>query len=716
MRNNVVSMRVTALFLLSLSVPALKIDSALHADVSGKSWSQNPVGRVVKLLRDMHKQLGKEAREGEEMFEKTSCWCETNDKMKTKAIVMANQRITDKEALREGSIAKSAELESDIGSLQQELADKATAAAQALELREREAGEFLTAEKDMVQTLGSLKSAIATLSSAHGGSSFSQASLTQVRNMLKQHLQKWRDMFSKKAAPLPDYDGSSPPLSDVGFMSLLQQPGSYSPQSGAIFGFLKQMRETFEANLASGRKEEASAKEQYEQLKASSTSEAVASQKMVFTKTTELADAKQKAAQAKEDLKDTAAALAADTTFLQNLKLRCAAAHQKWEAIQKTRVEEVKAISEAIQILSEDDAQATFDRSLGFPQLNAHRAHVVRAEKSLRSKAARAEKSLRSKAARVLSKVARSSSRKNLRLLRLVASIQNDGLEKMVGNIDGLVAELKTQQEDDVHHRDLCIEELTANERSHTKKGQSKEDLEQKAADLNGSLEELRESTDSLKQEVMDMQIEMKKASLNREKEGKDFQLSVADARATQTILANALQRLKSFYEERNAAALVQAARSSSSAQDELRQRLQVLQPAVQSYEKSGKAPGVMGLLEMIIGNAKRVEAEATDSESEAQQAYEEFMKDADASIHAIAKDITSKSSQMAYAEEDYVEAQSDLKHATRGIDRLENFETHLHNDCDFLMDNFKESQSKRAEEVEALQSSKTMFAHMKML
>merc|ERR1719321_280141 len=43
----------------------------------------------------MLKQLEKEAEEDEEIYDKMACWCETNDKEKTKAIKDAEARIAD---------------------------------------------------------------------------------------------------------------------------------------------------------------------------------------------------------------------------------------------------------------------------------------------------------------------------------------------------------------------------------------------------------------------------------------------------------------------------------------------------------------------------------------------------------------------------------------------------------------------------------------------
>merc|ERR1719194_294366 len=53
---------------------------------------------------------------------------------------------------------------------------------------------------------------------------------------------------------------------------------SYAPQSGAIFGILKQMKETFETNLATSQKEEMAGQEAYEDLKAAKETDIAAGQ------------------------------------------------------------------------------------------------------------------------------------------------------------------------------------------------------------------------------------------------------------------------------------------------------------------------------------------------------------------------------------------------------------------------------------------------------
>merc|ERR1712188_358409 len=123
---------------------------------------------------------------------------------------------------------------------------------------------------------------------------------------------------------------------------------SYAPQSGEIFGILKQMKETFETNLSSSQKEEMANQKAYEDLKAAKEDEIAAGQAQIDSKTQELADTDEKNAQAKEDLEDTKNTLSADEQFLMMLKEKCSVTDKEWEARQKARSTEIEACSKAL--------------------------------------------------------------------------------------------------------------------------------------------------------------------------------------------------------------------------------------------------------------------------------------------------------------------------------------------------------------------------------
>merc|ERR1712060_365888 len=101
-----------------------------------------PVSKVITLLKDMLKQLEKEAAEDEEIYDKMACWCETNDKEKTKAIADAEAKIEDLTVKIEELTAASARLNTEIKNLEKEVAANQEALDQATAIREKQLAEF----------------------------------------------------------------------------------------------------------------------------------------------------------------------------------------------------------------------------------------------------------------------------------------------------------------------------------------------------------------------------------------------------------------------------------------------------------------------------------------------------------------------------------------------------------------------------------------------
>merc|ERR1712151_1284406 len=133
-----------------------------------------------------------------------------------------------------------------------------------------------------------------------------------------------------------------------------------------------------------------------------------------------------------------------------------------------------------------------------------------------------------------------------------------------------------------------------------------------------------------------------------------------------------------------------------------------------EAYKKNAAAPGVMGMISQIIADAKAMEAETIRSEEDAQKAYEDFVKDTNASIEAKSKDIVNKSVAKAKKESDLV-ATKDSKEATMlELEQLSNYNAQLHQSCDFVMMNFELRQTARDEEVEALKQAKAILSGAK--
>merc|ERR1719274_575920 len=223
-----------------------------------------PVSKVITLLKDMVGQLEKEAEEDEEVYETMGCWCETNDKEKTKSIADAESRIADLTAAIEEGTAQSAKLNTEIANLDKEIAKNNQALDTATALRTKQLAEFNEEEKDMLMSISSLKSAVIALSKHHEAMlQDSDSTYETIVTMLHDELHKHKDLLAEVITPKQRkaIDAFAQAEDGVAFLQ------SSAPASGEIFGILKQMKETFETNLAASQKEEMENQKAYEDLK-----------------------------------------------------------------------------------------------------------------------------------------------------------------------------------------------------------------------------------------------------------------------------------------------------------------------------------------------------------------------------------------------------------------------------------------------------------------
>merc|ERR1719335_1732783 len=658
----------------------------------------------------MLKQMEKEAEEDEEIYEKMACWCETNDKEKTKAIADAEARISDLTTAIEDLTAKSASLNTEIEILDKEIAKNQKALDMATALRTKELAEFNAEEKDMLQSISSLKAAIVVLSKHHPGALLQQHQL-QVQTMLQHELQKHGDLLngvlthrqrkiaasfvqapienaaSFLQAPIESFvDAEVADPTHTNFVQALAsaKAGSGAPASGEIFGILKQMKESFESNLSQSQKDELANQKAYEDLKAAKEEEIAEGQSQLDRKTEELATTDEKLAQSKQDIEDTRASLSADEKFLMNLKETCSGIDAEWEMRQKDRQLEIEGCSKALAILSSDDAHDLFSKTFNFLEKSdsKHQQMRLAASKRLMATAVKTNSPL---------------------LTALTTRIRLDAFTKVKKAIDDMVAQLLKDKEDEIKHKDYCVDGFNENEKETQKNEHDKKNIIQKIEDLTMEIDELTKAIETLKAEIAEMQVQMKRAGEDREKENKEFQQTVADQRATQKLLAQALGVLKGVYDKKAKAAFAQEAKDG-----------QAPPPGFKKYKKNAAAGGVMGMIQQIINDAKQMEAEALRSEDEAQKAYEDFVKDTNASMEEKNKDIINKSELKAKAEADKTEKEEEKENVMLTLEQLSNEAADLHKACDFTLKNFDIRQTGRDEEIEALKQAKAILSGAK--
>jgi len=242
----------------------------------------NPVTKVVSLLKEMKATAETEAKEDEEIYAKMGCWCETNDAEKTEAIKVAEGRIESLGATIETGTARIAELKNQISALQDEIASDTDALAQAAAIRASEKEDFEAEDTDLSETSKLLGEALEVLSKVQlvQNPKQHQEALVQVQDIVKRAMKpkKGGVYFAKMQKDLWDFFGSMPggapaPRVVTGLSQEAAPTGaaagskSYNSRSGGIVGLLGTMKEQVDRDLAAAHKAEVAAAIGFEKLR-----------------------------------------------------------------------------------------------------------------------------------------------------------------------------------------------------------------------------------------------------------------------------------------------------------------------------------------------------------------------------------------------------------------------------------------------------------------
>jgi len=737
-----------------LLAPAFAVELNERQHALETAWSQDlqqgpsPLKRVIALLGQMKAELVHEASAEAEMYDKMVCWCETNEKEKTKAI--ADAEALDKELTAEinSRAAKLGETETTITILKKQISDDVASLKEATSIREAGAAKFYESNKDLIQSITNVKNAINVLSKHNAPKTMfvqlDASVATSIRTVMKDLAFKQEMMRAEQSEQPTKKAGASflamSTASSLGdFMSsdaqaevmplefaqrilaraaaaapaLLQtgtapSGGSYQPASNQIFGILTTMKEEFEANLGTEQKDEQKAQTDFEAMSAAKSEQIAVGKEKLDALEGANADNIKALSDAKENLEMTREQRSKDIEFLQNLQDTCMGLDKQWALRSKTRGAETAAVSEAIDIITSDDSMDLLRHSVSFIQVDSQAAMRVRrsrAASSLRaaanSPAFQADDLLAAWHGRQGTSAAQIGSGPRMALSTLAVSVSLDSFTKIKEAMDQMTVDLKKEQEEEVKFKTYCGKEMDANEKSTYEKTEQKEDLEALSAKLTKLLKKLSEEIAAANKSIADNEVAILKASQAREGENAEFQVVVSDQRATQGILNKALARLKEFYKKEQGGALLQKSAQTPPVQ------------FAKQKNNAGASP-VIGMIAQIIEDSKALEAEAVAGETEAQASYEKFVKDSNGAIQSLSDSVAAKTKASAQGKEDLSQAQSDLGSTNGELESLALTVEDLHGECDWTLQNFAVRQKARLDEIEAIGQAKAILSGAK--
>jgi len=691
-------MRAAALLVLLAAAPcvATKMESEamLHA---------NPIRKVVTMLQNMQKKVEAEGEKEKELFEKYMCYCKTSGGDLQKSISDANTKVPQLQSDIEEGEAKKKQLDADVKQAQTDRAAAKEAMAQATALREKEAAAYAKASSEASANVAATSKAVTAVEQGMG-SAFLQ---TQTASDLRNFVQHSQDMQSSDKDEL------------VAFLSGASGE-NYAPASGEIVGILKQMLDEMNADFAEAKAAEEAAIKAYDTLMSAKTKEVNALTKAIETKMTRVGELAVEITQKKNDLEDTAEALAEDKKFLADMEKNCAKKAAEWDEIVKTRNEELAALADTIKVLNDDDALELFKKTL--PGASASFLQVQVTSKAMR---ARALEELRGAHSR----------RPQMDFIALAIQGKKIGFETVIKMIDEMVVTLKTEQADDDAKKEYCAKEFDAADDKKKSLERSIKDLETAIADGKEGIESTKSEIAALEDTIKALDKAVAEATEQRKEENTEFTQLMASDSAAKEVLGFAKNRLNKFYNPKLYKAppkreLSEEDRATLAAGGTLAPTeapggiagtgvtvlAQAKPPpppeAPGAYQKkSEESNGVIAMIDLLIKDLDKEMTVAKTEEKDAQGDYEQMMKDSADKRAEDSKSLADKEKTLADLESALEKDTEAKKSDTKELGATLQYIQSLHNECDWLLQYFEVRKEARTSEIDALGKAKAVLS-----
>mmetsp|Transcript_69424 Transcript_69424/g.109708 ORF Transcript_69424/g.109708 Transcript_69424/m.109708 type:complete len:736 (+) Transcript_69424:63-2270(+) len=709
--------RMFVLLVIATIVPSSLAAASVGQQQELSGISANPIRRVVSLLQGMAKKVTAEGKKEKELYDKFMCYCRTSGGDLQASISGSNAKVPQLQSDIEEAESALKQTKLDLKTHQEDRVAAKAAMATATAQRESENAKYVAESDELKSYIGSLASAIPAIEKGMSGA-FLQAKVGAA--LLK---------ALAKSDQATDYDKQYV----TAFLSGHSSNG-YVPKSGEIVGILKEMKADFDKSLAEVEEEEAGQVKVYEELMAAKTKQVEALSASIEKKSTKVGELGVSIVTMKNDLTETEAALVEDQKFMANLEKSCETKTSEMEERVKTRAEELVAISETIKILNDDDALDLFKKTLPSASL----IQVATNSAQLRRKALNLIRAMHHHDSPL-------GPRPGLDLLALTLSSTTKKVDfsKVIKMIDDMVMLLKTEQVDDDSKKEYCEKQIDEVE----DKGKA---LASKIDDRTSSIEEKTETIKTLAAEIKALTKSIQKldkavsdATFQRKSEHDEFVELLSSNNAAKELLAFAKNRLNKFYnpklykappkrelsEEEKISTAMGGTLAPTAApggiagtgvtafvqinEHQQREDAPEAPPATWGAysKKSEETSGVLAMIDLLIRDLDKEITEAQVEETDSQKEYEEMMDDSAKKRAADSKAIAAKESAKADAEEGKVADEAAKETESKELKATKMYEMQLHQECDWLVQNFELRKTSRAEEMDNLLQAKAILS-----
>jgi DNA repair exonuclease SbcCD ATPase subunit len=657
----------------------------------------HPIVKVIDLLKDLKEKSIGEGKEEAVAYQKFEYWCSTSIATLKDTIAEEQETIAELQDKLSGLEKDKATLEEDIATLEEQLGELAASAKAAKDKRDDEEALYNKASQDLEDTIKAVEECIAALEEAEASTEpkmllaqrHVKALLALISLKVTDEQRKGLQAFAEEPRPELKAEGD-----------LKAHVDKYDFKSENVIELLKQLLLKFEDEKLATTKAETNAINAYELSKQARDDSIAATEKSKDKKEKALAATEAAIADAEKSLKDTEDDFAADSKTLAETEDACATKKSEWETRSKTRTLEIEAMDAAIKILSKSTGVRTEAPENPIPPASPVSFLQVTSNPS----------DPKMKAVALLREAAKEGHSRALERLAVEVQAHLKGPFDAVNNmIEKMIFRLMDEQKKEDEHKNWCDEEIKKTETM-------KEDKEDKIADLKAEIEiqtaKVSTLTDEIaeaEQMISDITAFMKEATEIRGIGKTENALAIKDSQDAQKSLTNAIAVLTAFYKEDG---------EIPKEPWEFIQKPAVLpenpatwdSPYTAVADPTKQPEGIITILENVLSDFEKMEAETKSQEEVDQKDYEQQMKENEIEKAGRTQEVAMKTAEKARRVEKIASLSSQKKNTEAELEKTDQYLVDLKPACVDGDSTYEDRKAARTKEIEALQKAQIIL------
>jgi len=643
-----------------------------------QATESNPIRKVLQMLSELQGTIISQASDAQKVYNKYVSYCE--DRSHNLGLEIKNGK-SDRDSLQ----ARIDEETANIGALTARIEDLSADSSSsendlqaATSLRDKEAADFAAEEHDLVKILESLGRAVTHLTKKGGAALLQEKSADSVTEALvvmvdataisSEDASRLTALVQERSLEKTEEADSSDDDDDSELELGAPAPAAHKSRNSGVISTLEGLYERAEGQLNKLRETEATARQNYERLKASLANEIKLAAKDMNAAKLGVEQSQEAKSVASGDLTMTMKDLERDTASKEALHHECMTAAQAYQSATKARDNELGALAASKKAIEQirADAESSFAQQLSFAQLTSQ----ARSRTKLESTKFQVIHFVRKLASRLKSVALTQLASRLSSEIHLSTTDKKDPFAKVRSMIEDMISQLVSAAETEAQHKAYCDKQLASTDAQREETSAELDSLTSKTNQKVARSAKTREQISTLQKELADIARAKAEASELRREEGKTFLKSKGMMERALSGIQLALKILRDHY-------------------------------------GSADAGGIISLLEVVESDFTQGLAGLVVEEEGSANYYNSETK------HGFDMETAAKENNMKYKTKEYMsmnkavnEMSGDLSTLQNRLNAVNEFGKTLEKTCGPQPDSYEERKKRRDEEIDGLKQA----------